>query len=481
MAVVAVVRLAAVLVVPVLPEEAYHWLYAKHLDIGYYDHPPMIAGMIALGTAIFGDNTFGIRLIPWLASIGTAMAAAWTAQRLYGRTAAAWTAILISLQPATLVASTFAFPDAPLLFFWALALAFLVEALETRRGAWWLAAGAALGAALLSKYTSCFLGASVFLYLILSPRDRFWLKTPWPYLGILVAFVLFSPVVVWNVRHDWASFRFQSVGRLEESRGFRWTSGPAYLLLQIGSVAPLTFPLAIAAVRWGFRQGSPDRRFLLSLSLPLLLFFFCVGVSRSTHAFWPLAAWIALTILMSGMMAGGDGPLVRFYASWWRVLAAVMAVFVAVGIVHSTRPIPGLASMRSLRGWDGIAARAAGMKATLSPGSFYIGVGKRYLCPSQLAFHLPAPFEVHAKNLLGDDGLQFTYWSRIEALRGRDAVIVAESDWSATIEQMLGKYFRRVDRVGPDFVVDGPRLGMSAKGERYSFYVGREYDPRGIP
>jgi len=48
-AVVAVVRLAAVLVVPVLPEEAYHWLYAKHLDIGYYDHPPMIAGMIALG------------------------------------------------------------------------------------------------------------------------------------------------------------------------------------------------------------------------------------------------------------------------------------------------------------------------------------------------------------------------------------------------------------------------------------------------
>ena len=29
-----------------LPEEAYYWNYAQHLDIGYLDHPPMVAWMI---------------------------------------------------------------------------------------------------------------------------------------------------------------------------------------------------------------------------------------------------------------------------------------------------------------------------------------------------------------------------------------------------------------------------------------------------
>src|SRR5262249_6427541 len=117
-------RLVAALIIPVLPEESYHWLYAKHLDIGYYDHPPMVAWLIALGTAIFGDSALGIRFFPWLCSIGTAIAACQTARRLYGETAASWTALLLAVQPATFFASSFGFPDAGLLFFWSLAMAF---------------------------------------------------------------------------------------------------------------------------------------------------------------------------------------------------------------------------------------------------------------------------------------------------------------------------------------------------------------------
>ena len=331
---------------------------------------------------------------------------------------------------------------------------------------------------MLSKYTAAFLGACLLLYLLSTPKDRSWLKTPWPYLGALVALAVFSPVLVWNATHDWASFRFQSVGRLQESR----SSSPAlsallYVLLQIGAVVPLTAPVAVAALVDAFRSRTPNGRFLLCLSLPLLGFFFCVGVSRSTHAFWPLPAWIALSILMGDYLARGVGRIPAFYRRAWPVLAGILVAASGVALLHAARPLPGIPPVRSLRGWEEISARASSIRSGLPAGSFTLGVGRRYLCASQLAFHLRAPAEVHSKNLLDEEGLQFTYWDSPEALRGRDAVIVAEEDWTADLEGLLKRYFRSVEREGAPLSVG--RLGSreGGKEERYVFYVGHEYHP----
>ena len=47
--------------VEMVPEETYYWNYALHLDIGYLDHPPMVAWLIWLGTNVFGTTEFGVR------------------------------------------------------------------------------------------------------------------------------------------------------------------------------------------------------------------------------------------------------------------------------------------------------------------------------------------------------------------------------------------------------------------------------------
>jgi dolichol-phosphate mannosyltransferase len=480
-ALAAALRGVAVLIIPVLPEEAYHWLYAKHLDFGYYDHPPMIAWLIGLGTALLGDSPLGIRLFPWLCSIGTSVAAAWTARRLYGDRTASWTALILAFQPVTLLASSFGFPDSPLLLFWTIGLACVVQALQSGKGLWWIGAGVALGAGMLSKYTAMFLGASLTIYLLVTSKHRSWLKSPWPYLGAGVALVVFSPVVVWNATHDWASLRFQTVGRLEEGRSLGVSSALAYVFIQAGSIMPLTFPAAVAAVVSGLKSGSTDRRFLLCLSLPLLGFFFCVGFIRSTHAFWPLPAWVALSILTADYLVGSKGRLVQFYRNHWGKLAAISIVAAGIGLAHSVDPLPGLMPIRSLRGWDAIAERALRLHARLPVGSFYLGVGRRYMCAAQLAYHLHAPKEVHSKNLLGEEGLQFTYWADLKALRGQDAVIVAEADWSPNLVDLLRRNFRRVDEEGTPLVVESDGLRRGAKKERYVFYVGHEYDPIGRP
>jgi 4-amino-4-deoxy-L-arabinose transferase-like glycosyltransferase len=158
---------------PVMPEEAYHWNFGQHPDWSYYDHPPMIAWSIAVGHALLGDTPLGVRLIPLLFSLGTTLVLARLANRLYGPRAAGWVILLLALEPAVFTIGGWGFPDSPLLLFWSLCLAGVWKATETGNGRWWLAAGAALGLGMLSKYTCALIVPSVFLYLLTCRRaDR---------------------------------------------------------------------------------------------------------------------------------------------------------------------------------------------------------------------------------------------------------------------------------------------------------------------
>ncbi len=469
--VAALLRAAVAIVVPVLPEEAYHWCYARHPAMSYYDHPPMIAWMIALGRLIFGDSSIGIRFIPWVVSIGTTWSIGWLSLRLHGPRAALWSVSLLAIQPVTIVGSSFGFPDAPLLFFWSLSMVFLVNALQSGRGVWWLAAGGALGGALLSKYTACFLGGSVLLYLFIGPRERRWLSTPWPYLGLVVALLCFSPVLYWNGTHDWASFRFQGEDRFQGMGAPRVSSAASFLAAQWGAVVPLVLPLAVSSVLLGLRRRDPDTLLLLCLSLPMLLFFFVIGWTRSTHVLWTLPAYLALTVLMGNALARGQDRCAAAYRSGWRAVAGVSLVAFLAASVHAVHPFGWLPALHDVYGWASITERTRELRSDLGSDRFVLGVGRRYLCAAQLAFHLREPDGVHAKNLLGGDGLQFAYWSSPETVRGRDAVIVAEADWSCGLESLLAASFREVSPAGEWTVTAG------SKPQRYRFFVGREYRP----
>ncbi len=470
----AALRLVAAMALPLLPEEAYHWCYADRLDFGYYDHPPMIAWMIAGGRLLFGDTVLGVRLLPLLASVGTTAAVGWVSHRLHGGAAARWTVLLVSIEPAMVMGSSFGFPDAPLLLFWSLSLVFLVMALESDRGEWWLAVGAAGGAALLSKYTAAFLPAAVLLYLLLSPRDRGWLLRPWPYLGALVALIVFSPVIVWNSTHDWASFRFQGSERMHDMGAPHLRGALVFLAGQWGGILPFVLPLAVASVRIGMRRRSSEDLLLLCLSLPMIGFFFVIGCTRSTHVFWSLPSYLALTVLMGRAVAEGESRVVRLYRPLWRWILGVTAAGFLGGAVLAVHPVPWLPALEGVYDWDAIAAHARDLRSSLGEDPFILGVGKRYGCPSQLAFHLHSVRGVHAKNLLGHDGLQFAYWADPGALVGKNAVVVAESAWSPVLDQTLRSVFTRVEEEGRWAVHAGK------KPEGYVFYIARGFHPEAV-
>jgi dolichol-phosphate mannosyltransferase len=473
---VAFLRVILAWAVPLAPEEAYHWNFAAHLDWSYFDHPPMIAWAIATGRALLGETPLGVRFVPILFSIGTAWVLAVLARGWYGEGAAMGVVLLLAIEPVMTIASGSGFPDSPLLFFWALTMALVWKALSTGKGGWWLWAGSALGAAMFSKYTAVFLVPSVFLCLLLSPRNRRWLATPWPYLAGAVALAVFTPVVLWNASHGWVSFRFQSVRRFEQANEIRVLGGVKFLAQQWLGILPLTLPLAAAAARRGFRGTRSEDSFLLWCSAPIVVFFFALSFARGIHLLWPLPGYLGLTVLMAGTMAEGSDAVARMYAAHRGVLAGISTAVLLGAAIHLAFFLPFVSPYQGFYGWSVVAQRALEIRSGMAEGTFYLGLGRKYTVPSQVAFHLRAPDQVHGKNLLGIPDLQYDFWSDPRALVGRDAVVILEGgDREPVYRNALSRCFGTVEEVAVVQVPVGRRTLVETAPLVFVLLRGRGY------
>ena len=117
-------------------------------------------------------------------------------------------------------------------------------------------------------------------------------------------------------------------------------------------------------------------------------------------------------------------------------------------------------------------------KKDLPESAFYLGLGRKYTCTSQLAYQLRLPYDVHGANLIGQQALQYGYWSAPEQLRGRDAVIVVEGDRRAkeVLDELQG-VFVTLQPLGDVVVPVGRSPLIPAPPLRFTLYVGRGYRP----
>ncbi len=157
--------------VELLPEDSYYWNYSQHLDLGYLDHPPMVAWLIWLGTHVFGGSEFGVR-IGALCCAGVAAFFSYRLTRnLFGEDSALVALVLLQVMPFFFLAGLLMTPDAPLTAAWSAALYFLERALLGGQARAWLFAGIAIGLGLISKYTIGMLVPVAFA--VCAPRSAF--------------------------------------------------------------------------------------------------------------------------------------------------------------------------------------------------------------------------------------------------------------------------------------------------------------------
>lgn len=330
-------RLVAAAFTPLTFDEAYYWTWSKHLAGGYYDHPPMVAVVIRLGTMIAGDTAFGVRLVSILLALPMSWAVYSTARILFDDVRIAVSAAI--LLNATLMASvgtTIVTPDSPLMVASAFVLYFLARVLETGRGVWWLAVGVAVGCGLLSKYTALFFGAEILLWVLLVKDQRRWLASPWPYLGGIVAFALFSPVILWNADHHWVSF-IKQLGRARVD-GLTLKYLGEMLPTQFAFATPSVFILGVLglyALARG-RAANAAGAALINISIwMLLLYFVWHSLHSRVEANWlgplyPAFAIAAAFAAWDARWSGRTQRLVTASRNWALPVGVVLFVMLIV-------------------------------------------------------------------------------------------------------------------------------------------------------
>ena len=348
-------------------DEAYYWTWSKENVLSFLDHPPMIAWFIRFGTAIFGDTNFGVRFAGLLAMLATQLLLADIVWRVTRDVRAVATVVLMmeaSLYYGLLM--TKVSPDVPLVpFVTAMAWA-LVRLTESNDARWWLAAGAFAGLALLSKFTAVLLLPAVIGFMLLPSWRGRWLRSPYPWAAALIALVLFLPVLIWNMQHDWASFRFQAV-RATASHQWSLRTFGEFIGLQFGLVGFVLLPVVLTGVAltaWrGFRRGEAVAILLSSAVLVPFIYFLWKSLSLRVGDTWPNLIWpfgfaaaaINLTMLRK---EGWSASFVEMSFRWAGIaivsgIAFVVAVFfyytaLPFNFIGRTDPIGGEAGFEAV-------------------------------------------------------------------------------------------------------------------------------------
>ncbi len=276
---------------PLSPQEAYYWQYARHPALSYFDHPPAAAWTIRAFTLLLGDSERVVRLA----------AASWSAvfclffflagRRLLGSRAALAALAMMLVTPFFSLGQTIITPDIPLVAGWIAAFYFTVRALQDERPAWLLAAGLATGVAALGKYTGFLLLPQILLALLLDPRGRRMLATPWPWLGAAISLLVFSPVVFWNATHGWASFGFQFGKRGQEMHLEPVLVG-RFFGLQALIVSPLLFLVLLAAMVVAARRWREEAMRLFAIfSLPMMALWTAVSPFHWVKMNWAVPVY----------------------------------------------------------------------------------------------------------------------------------------------------------------------------------------------
>ncbi|MBV8310090.1 MAG: glycosyltransferase family 39 protein [Planctomycetaceae bacterium] len=425
-------------------DEASHFLYAVHPDLSYYDHPPMLAWVETIGLTLSGARFSGLALRSgFIALFAASTWLMWRiAGRWYGPRAGFFAALALNLTGYYgLAASTFALPDGPLLFFWLLTIDRLSVALEQPRRTWpWVWVGLAWGGAMLSKYHAIFLPAGMLLFLIVHRPLRYWLARPGPYLAVSIGLVVFSPVLVWNASHGWASFLFQG-GRAVAGLVPRPDYLAAAMLAQAGYLFPwIWIPLFSLMVRearnWSHLE-SEHERLALCLAVAPVLVFTAVACFRPVLPHWGLIGLVSLfPVLGDSWRKHADrrpGPTVR-----WVSIAAVFPV-ILLGLtileyrtgcfqrggdarwgIFEARTDP----TADLYGWDLVAGRLEELGVLDDKNAFLFT--RTWYQSAQVAHAIHLRLPVLCYNI--DDPRGFAFWSKPGQWLGHDGILLVIND-----------------------------------------------------
>jgi hypothetical protein len=431
-------------------DEAYQWLWSKHLALSYYSKPPMIAWLQWLGTHVWGDTELGVRFCsPIIAAIISLLVLRFLTREADARTGF-FGVLILNCAALPAVGATLMTVDPPLILFWTAAMFCGWRALSGRNETLsWCLAGLCLGLSFLSKYAALYQIICWALFFVLYRPARVHLRKPGPWLALVICLLCTAPVLIWNAQHDWITVHHvgDNAGRTEP-----WSPTIKYFLEFIGMQLLLLNPVFCVAMIWAaiafWRSGRNDS---------LLVFLFCMGAP----VFFGYALFSSYKRIFPNWIAPAVVPLFLLMIIYWRrrwnehpqllkkwLTAALCFGGLAVIVAHETDIIGKLAGrnlpptkdpLRRVRAWKETAWVVGEAKRLVeTEGKPVFIIGAHYGLVGQISFYLPEAKAAARTSeplvyFLSSDRPrnQFYFWPEYQYRnhrRGQNAIFVEEID-----------------------------------------------------
>ncbi len=408
------------------PDEAHYWDWSRNLDLSYYSKGPMIAYLIYIGTSILGDTVLGIRIMAVMFSALSSIYLFKLIIIMYDKqeseirqSVALSSAVLLQIIPMFAPFGVIFTIDSPFVFFWIFSLYLFWRAISSEGSKssgqdssyiQWISLGISMGLGLLTKYTMAFFLLCSFLFIIFSEK-RYLLKTLRPYVSFAITILVFSPVIIWNLQHDWVTLK-HTAGQANVAEGLKVSFETFFEFLgsQVGIITPIIFVMMFYSLFKLFKaEKDIQSRFLLFFSIPVIAFFLLKSIQGKVQANWAMTGYI------TGIIALTSYYFQRKNSRSVNITVAIgigLAIFVtAISHYPSVLNIPiKLDPSARLRGWKALGKEVGSIYESIKEKGHVFIFSDRYQVSSELAFYVKGQPKTYCVNL-GRRMNQYDIWT----------------------------------------------------------------------
>ncbi len=327
-------------------DELYYLACANRIQLGYVDHPPLSIYILTVWKTIFGDALFVIRIVPAIITSATVFMIGLFTMRLGGgKPAIIISTVVYMLTPIFLGMNTIYSMNTFDFFFWITSAYIFLRIIQGGNAKLWLVLGVVLGLGLLNKTSVFWLGAGIFAGTVLTPLRKD-LKTKYPYLAALIALIIFSPFIIWNITHDLAHLEFM---RNAASQKYGELTPISFILDQIVILNPPAILIWLSGIIFYFFKK--DFKQYRAIGFIWLTTFIILVANIHSKGEYIAAAYQVL-------FAGGAVMLEKWSSAkkrgWIKYAVVVQVIIVAIFIAPLARPLIAVENFQDYQSMIGV-------------------------------------------------------------------------------------------------------------------------------
>ena len=279
-------------------DEAQYWDWSRELAFGYFSKPPLLAWVIAAFEPVCGSSEACARMASPVLYLATSLVMYAVANELYGRAAAAWSALAFAFATGLIFSARIISTDVPLLFFWAVALLAYLKLLPAPDWRWTVVLGIALGLGMLAKYAMIYFVMSAICAALIDRDARALLARPQTWIALLIAALILSPNVYWNIANGFVTVKHTGDNISGAGIAFQPDSAALFLGAQFAVAGPVVFATFLI-ILFQLRSAAISKadRLMLAFAIPTLVLIVALSFFRGANANWAAPAILSMTIL----------------------------------------------------------------------------------------------------------------------------------------------------------------------------------------